>query len=427
MVAIALGIMGLLVLLGVPIAFALMAATILFFVFNDLSLMGFVHRIVVGSESFVLTAVPFFVLAAVIMNTGGLTRRIIAFADSLIGHWPGSLAQVNIAASMINSGITGSSLADAAGVGGIVIPEMIKKGYSPAFSAIVTASSATIGPIIPPSISFVLYGSIAGVSIGSLFLAGAIPGIIVGLALMVATRFIAVRRNYERGPKPKLTVALRGLKDGILAIGMPLLILGGIGFGVFTPTEAAAVACGYASVISIFIYREFKIRDVSRVCMETILYSAPPLLIIIAMSAFAVMLNWQQLPQQLTAYVLSLSRDPLTVLFIVLGTFLILGFITDGFPIFWLVTPMLMPVCKEVGIDPVHLGVLVVITVLLGNITPPFGLLMFLSCNIAQCTILQFSREAWPYIITMGVVVVILAFFPKIVLWLPHVFMDYPW
>jgi len=426
-VGIALGIMGLLVLLGVPIAFALMAATILFFVFNDLSLMGFVHRIVVGSESFVLTAVPFFVLAAMIMNTGGLTRRIIAFADSLIGHWPGSLAQVNIAASMINSGITGSSLADAAGVGGIVIPEMVNKGYSRAFSAVVTAASATIGPIIPPSIAFVLYGSIAGVSIGSLFLAGAIPGIIVGLALMVATRFIAVRRNYARGPRPKLAAVLKGLKNGLLALGMPLLILGGIGFGVFTPTEAAAVACGYAFVVSVLIYREFKFRNLAQVCRDTILYSVPPLLIIIAMSAFSVMLSWQQLPQQLTAFVLALSRDPLKVLFFVLGTFLVLGFITDGFPIFWLVTPMLMPVCNEVGIDLVHLGVLVVVTVLLGNLTPPFGLLMFLSCNIARCTIVEFSREAWPYILSMAVVVVILAFFPKIVLWLPHVVMDYPW
>lgn len=427
MVTIALIIMGVLLLLGVPIAFALMAATVLFFVFNDLSLMGFAHRIVVGSESFVLTAVPFFVLAAVIMNAGGLTRRIIAFADSLIGHWPGSLAQVNIAASMINSGITGSSLADAAGVGGIVIPEMVKKGYSPAFSAVVTAASSTIGPVIPPSIAFVLYGSIAGVSIGSLFLAGAIPGIIVGLALMVATRFISIRRNYERGPRPKLANVMRGLKDGFLALGMPLLILGGIGFGVFTPTEAAAVACGYAFVVSMFIYREFKFHNFIQVFRNTILYSAPPLLIIIAMSAFAVMLNWQQLPQQLTAFVLALSRVPLMVLFFVLGIFLVLGFITDGFPIFWLVTPMLMPVCNEVGIDLVHLGVLVVITVLLGNLTPPFGLLMFLTCNIAQCSIVEFSHEAWPYILAMGVVVVILAFFPKIVLWLPHVVMDYPW
>ena len=248
-------IMAILVMIGVPIAFSLMASTILFFVFNDLSLMGFAHRTVIGSENFLLTAVPFFVLAAVIMNTGGLTRRVISFADSIIGHLPGSLAQVNIVASRVNIVITGSSLADAAGVGGIIIPEMIKKGYSRAFSAVVTASSATIGPIVPPSIAFVIYGSIAGVSIGSLFLAGAIPGILVGISLIIATRYISVKRNYERGPKPTFNGILKGFKNGFFAIGMPLMILGGIGFGVFTPTEAAAVACFYSFLLITFIYR----------------------------------------------------------------------------------------------------------------------------------------------------------------------------
>ena len=425
MLEVSFGVMGILILLGVPIAFALMASTIIFFVSNDLSLVGFAHRTVVGSENFVLTAVPFFVFAAVIMNSGGLTRRIIAFADSLIGHWPGSLAQVNIGASMINSGITGSSLADAAGVGGIVIPEMVKKGYSRAFSAVVTAASATIGPVIPPSIAFVIYGSIAGVSIGSLFLAGAIPGLLIGVALMVATRFIAVRRNYEHGPPPSLRVILKGLKDAVLALGMPVLILGGIGFGVFTPTEAAAVACGYALVVSVGIYREFKLHHLPQVCRDTILYAAPPLLIIIAMSAFSVMLAWLQVPQQLTAFVLSLSRDPIVILFFVLATFLVLGFLTDGFPIFFLVTPMLLPVALEANIDMIHLGVLITMTVLLGNLTPPFGLLMFLSCNIARCTIMEFTREAWPYILTMAAVIVILALFPGIVLWLPGILMGY--
>ena len=425
MLEISFGVLAVLILLGVPIAFALMASTIIFFVFNDLSLVGFAHRTVVGSENFVLTAVPFFVFAAVIMNSGGLTRRIIAFADSLIGHWPGSLAQVNIGASMINSGITGSSLADAAGVGSIVIPEMVKKGYSRPFSAVITAASATIGPVVPPSIAFVIYGSIAGVSIGSLFLAGAIPGLLVGVALMVATRIIAVRRNYERGPAPSLRSILVGLKDATFALGMPALILGGIGFGVFTPTEAAAVACGYAFVVSSFIFREFRIRDLPKVCEDTIIYSAPPLLIIIAMSAFSIMLAWLQVPQQLTAFVLALSSEPLVILFFVLATFLVLGFLTDGFPIFFLVTPMLMPVAMQSDIDLVHLGVLITMTVLLGNLTPPFGLLMFLSCNIARCSIIEFTREAWPYILAMAAVVVVLALFPEIVLWLPNVVMGY--
>ena len=425
MLEISFGVLAVLILLGVPIAFALMASTILFFVFNDLSLVGFAHRTVVGSENFVLTAVPFFVFAAVIMNSGGLTRRIIAFADSLIGHWPGSLAQVNIGASMINSGITGSSLADAAGVGSIVIPEMVKKGYSRPFAAVITAASATIGPVVPPSIAFVIYGSIAGVSIGSLFLAGAIPGLLVGVALMIATRFIAVRRNYERGPKPTLRAILVGLKDATFALGMPALILGGIGFGVFTPTEAAAVACGYAFVVSVGIFREFRIRDLPKVCEDTIMYSTPPLLIIIAMSAFSVMLAWQQVPQQLTSFVLELSSDPMVILFCVLATFLVLGFLTDGFPIFFLVTPMLMPVALQSSIDLVHLGVLITMTVLLGNLTPPFGLLMFLSCNIARCSIMEFTREVWPYILAMAVVVVVLALFPEIVLWLPRVIMGY--
>ena len=205
----------------------------------------------------------------------------------------------------------------------------------------------------------------------------------------------------------------------------PLLILGGIGFGVFTPTEAAAVACGYAFVVSVGIFREFKLRDLPKVCEDTIIYSTPPLLIIIAMSAFSVMLAWQQVPQQLTTYVLALSSDPIVILFCVLATFLVLGFLTDGFPIFFLVTPMLMPVALQSSIDLVHLGVLITMTVLLGNLTPPFGLLMFLSCNIARCSIMDFTREVWPYILAMAVVVVVLALFPEIVLWLPQVIMGY--
>ena len=419
-------IMAILVMIGVPIAFSLMASTILFFVFNDLSLMGFAHRTVIGSENFLLTAVPFFVLAAVIMNTGGLTRRVISFADSIIGHLPGSLAQVNIVASMVNSGITGSSLADAAGVGGIIIPEMIKKGYSRAFSAVVTAASATIGPLVPPSIAFVIYGSIAGVSIGSLFLAGAIPGILVGISLIIATRYISVKRNYERGPKPTFNGILNGFKNGFFAIGMPLMILGGIGFGVFTPTEAAAVACFYAFLVSTVIYRELKFKHIKKICNDTILFSAPPLLVIVAMSAFSVMLTWQQIPQKITEKVLLLSTDPVTILFFLLLTFLVLGFITDGFPIFFLVTPMLIPVANLVGIDLVHLGVLIVITVLLGNLTPPFGLLMFLSCNIAECSMVDFAKEVWPYILSMAIVIIVLSIFPQIVLWLPNIIMNYP-
>ena len=185
------------------------------------------------------------------------------------------------------------------------------------------------------------------------------------------------------------------------------------------------MACGYAFVVSSFIFREFRIRDLPKVCEDTIIYSAPPLLIIIAMSAFSVMLAWLQVPQQLTAFVLALSSEPLVILFFILATFLVLGFLTDGFPIFFLVTPMLMPVAMQSDIDLVHLGVLITMTVLLGNLTPPFGLLMFLSCNIARCSIMEFTREAWPYILSMAVVVVLLALFPEIVLWLPAVIMGY--
>jgi C4-dicarboxylate transporter DctM subunit len=423
MAAIPFVVMFVLFFAGTPIAFSLMAATALFFWLSDQSMLGLAHRTVVGSESFVLTAIPFFILAALIMNTGGITRRIIRFADSLIGSMPGSTAQVSTVASMINSGITGSSLADCAGIGGVLIPEMIARKYSRPFTAAVIAAASTIGPVIPPSIPFVIYGSIAGVSVGRLFLAGAVPGILIGLALMISTHVIAVRRGYERGPRPTLRGVAAGFRQGILALIMPALILGGIGFGVFTPTEAAAVACAYAVLVTALIYWELKPNQLGQVIADTISMSIPPLIIIVAASPFSTMLAWQQLPQQAAKAILDLSQDGRTVLLLLNLAFFLLGFVTDCFPIFYIVTPLLLPVALAAHIDLVHLGVLITINALLGNLTPPFGLLMFLSCNIAGCTIPQFAREAWPYILSIGTVLLILTWFPEIVLWLPNLVM----
>ena len=423
MAAIPFLVMFVLFLAGTPIAFSLMAATALFFWFNDQSLVGLAHRTIVGSESFVLTAIPFFILAALIMNSGGITRRIIQFADSLIGSLPGSTAQVGIVASMINSGITGSSLADCAGIGGVLVPEMIKRGYDRPFTAAVIAAASTIGPVIPPSIPFVIYGSIAGVSVGRLFLAGAIPGILIGLVLMASTHVISIRRGFERGPKPTLSGVVRGFRQGILALIMPGLILGGIGFGIFTPTEAAAVACAYAVLITGVVYLELRPHHLNEIIRDTIGMAIPPLLIIVAASPFSTMLAWQQLPQQAAKAILDLSHDPLAVLLLLNLTFFLLGFVTDCFPIFYIITPLLLPVALAAKIDLVHLGVLITINALLGNLTPPFGLLMFLSCNMAGCSIPEFGRTAVPYIVAMAALLLFLTYFPGVVVWLPNLVM----
>lgn len=407
----------------VPIGFAIFFSVMIFMIDNNIPLVNIVHRSVQGSEQLVLTAVPLFIMAATVMATGGLTEKLIDFSDSLVGHMRGSLAQVNIVASMINSGTTGSSLADTSAIGTILIPEMIKRGYGRAFSAVVTAASSCMGPVIPPSIAFVIFASLTGTSVGYLFLAGVIPGILIGLSQIILTRYISTKRGYPKGGPLNLRRILRTMIFGILGLIVPVIIIGGIVGGVFTPTEAGAVAVLYGTMISTFITRKLKFKDVLPILRTTINFSIPPIIIIVAATPFSLMINWLQLPRSLSFFLTNLTDNPTIIILFLAGSFFIMGFITDCFPIFFIITPLVIPIALSTGINLYHFGVVMVITALLGNLTPPFGLLMFITSAIAKVSIREFAHEAWPYIFVLGFLIIILILIPQITLWLPNLIM----
>jgi tripartite ATP-independent transporter DctM subunit len=423
-------IVSLLVLFGLnmPVAFALAGASLVFMLFSGgtLSLEVLPQKMATGADSFPLLAVPFFVLAGSLMNTGGITNRLVQLASALVGHIRGGLAHVVVVTNMLMAGVSGSALADAVGTGSVLIPAMERKGYSTPFAAAITGAAGTIGPIIPPSIPFVVVGSITGVSIGRLFLGGAIPGILMGLYLMVFAYFIARRRNYPREERASLGKMVKAFMDAFLAIIMPLIILGGILGGAFTPTEAAIVASVYAWVVGMFVYRELRLKHLPKILTETVVSTASLLLIISAASPFATILTWQGAAKQLTDLMMSVTSNSLLLLLVINLVLLTLGCFMEGLSLIIILVPMLMPLVTRLGIDPVHFCVVFVLNTTIGTLTPPFGVIMFAMVSLARTTISKFSRECWPFIAALILVLLLITVIPGLVLWLPNVLMGAP-
>jgi C4-dicarboxylate transporter DctM subunit len=414
--------------LNMPVAFALAGASLVFMLCSGgtMSLEVLPQKMASGADSFPLLAVPFFVLAGALMNTGGITRRLVRFADVLVGHIRGGLAHVVVVTNMIMAGISGSALADAVGTGAILIPAMQRGGYSTPFAAAITGAAGTIGPIIPPSIPFVIVGSITGVSIGRLFLGGAVPGVLMGFYLMAFAYCIARQRNYPKGERSSVGEVLRAFVDASLAIVMPIVILGGILAGVCTPTEAAVVASVYALAVGAFIYRELTWSDLPKVLVDTVLATASLLLIISAASPFAVILTWQGAAQLLTDSLLSVTRNPFVMLLGINLVLLILGCFMEGLSLIIILVPIMLPLVASLGVDPVHFCVLFVLNTTIGTLTPPFGVIMFAMVALAKTTIAEFSREAWPFITALILVLLTITIFPSIVTWLPTLLMGAP-
>jgi len=411
--------------LNMPVAFALAGASLVFMLFSGggMSLEVLPQKMASGADSFPLLAVPFFVLAGALMNTGGITHRLVRFANVLVGHIRGGLAHVVVVTNMIMAGISGSALADAVGTGAILIPAMQRSGYSTPFAAAITGAAGTIGPIIPPSIPFVIVGSITGVSIGRLFLGGAVPGILMGLYLMVFAYCIARRRNYPRGERTTVREVVRAFWEASLAIIMPVIILGGILAGVCTPTEAAVVASVYALVVGAFVYRELKWADLPKILVDTVLATASLLLIISAASPFAVILTWQGAAKLLTDTLLSVTRNPLVMLMGINLVLLILGCFMEGLSLIIILVPIMLPLVQALGVDPVHFCVIFVLNTTIGTLTPPFGVIMFAVVALAKTTIAAFSREGWPFITALILALLTITVFPPFVTWLPNLLM----
>ncbi|WP_046868922.1 TRAP transporter large permease [Microvirga massiliensis] len=413
----------LLILGGVPIAVALgiiAIGTMWIAVGPDLLAIS-IQRIYAGTTSFPLLAIPFFILAGNLMNTGGMTARIFNVAHLLVGQVRGGLGHVNVLASMLFAGMSGSAVADAAGLGVVEIKAMREAGYSARFAATLTAVSSTIGPIIPPSIPFVIYGSLANVSVGALFLAGIVPGVLMGLALMAIVAVVAKRQDLPRGDRrPGWRKAWPVVSAALPALLMPPLILGGIFTGIVTPTEAAVVAAGYAFLLGRLYYRELRLDDVLEIIWESGRQTAQVMFIIAAAAPFGWILIQQQIPNALLAAILSLSSEPWLILLIVNIVLLILGMFIEGVAILIIAFPVLLPIMLKIGVDPVHFGVIIVLNIMIGLVTPPVGLCLYVVSSISRVPITEIASEMWPYLLALVAVLGVITYVPEITLWLPR-------
>lgn len=409
-----------LLLINLPIAFALGIAAATALLANDtLPINSIVTRAFVGVDSFTLLAIPFFIIAGELMNAGGITERIVAFARSLVGHIRGGLAHVSIVSSMFFAGISGSATADASALGSMIIPAMKKNGFDADYAVAVNASSSAIGPIIPPSIMMVIYGSIANVSIAQLFLGGFIPGLMMGLGLMGVAYFIARKRGYPAPPRSELPPVFASLRDAGWALFMPIIILGGIFSGIFTATEAGVVAVAYAALVGTFVYKTLSFKMVANLLVDAAVTTAAAMFLIAMASSFAWLLAWAGFGAAVLDVLGGISDNPTIALLMILVFILILGLFIEGIPILIIFTPVLLPVILPLGIDPVFFGVIMVMAIVIGSVTPPVGILTYISCSIAGITISQAIRGLLPFCAVLIAVLLLCAVFPAVVMTVP--------
>jgi len=377
------------------------------------------QRLAFGLDSFTLIAVPMFLLMGNLMNASGVTQRIFDFAVAMVGHWRAGLAQVNVLGSLVFAGMSGSALADAAGLGTVEIRAMTRKGYGPAFAAAVSAASATVGPVIPPSTIAVLYAFISDVSVGRMFLAGVVPGLLMVVAQMLIVHWRGKALNIQ--PFPRATLAERGAATwrAMPALVVPFMMIAGMRTGIFTATEVAAVGALYAILLAAIYHAETSRSEVIGAFRETALSTGNIMLIVAGANVFAWILARERIPQEITAAVLHLDLSPVTLLLVLNVILLLLGMILDAAAILILVTPVVVPAVAAVGIDPVHFGMVMIVNMMIGLLTPPVGMALFIVSNISRAPISAVVREVWPFIIGFMVVLVLITLFPPLALWLP--------
>lgn len=410
-----------LLLIGVPISITLLGAS-LFAVLaaSQLPPMVVVQRMVTGADSFPLMAIPFFVLAGSLMESGGISKRLVNFAASLVGHVTGGLAIVSILAAMFFAGISGSGAADTAAIGSILIPAMIYKGFKKDFSSVVQGCAGSIGIIIPPSIPMVVYGITASVSIGAMFLGGFIPGVLMAGALMLLARYYAKKNNYPREEKVSGKNRWVAFKDAILALLAAGIIVGGIIFGYFTATESAVVACIYSFIVGFFIYKELKLKELPKVLLNSAITTSVVMMCVASASAFAWLLTSNQIPQKIGVFIQDYSGYKLIVLLIIDVVMLVAGTFLDTTPAILMLVPILAPVAQGFGIHPVHLGVMVVVNLAIGLCTPPVGLCLFVSCGISGLKLSEITKQLMPFLLVMIGILLLITFIPEITLFLPR-------
>ncbi len=410
-----------LLLLGTPIGFALGIAALAVFIKLDTPiLLSMVpQQYYAGLDMFTLMAMPFFILAGEIMNKTGITHRLVHFANVLVGHLRGGLAHANIVASIFFAGLTGAAVSDTAAIGTMLIPAMVEDGYELDYSAAVTASSSVIGPTIPPSNMMVIYGSIMNVSIAGLFAAGILPGLLLGFMLMILAAYYAHKRNYAKRKKSTFLMMLKVTKDSIIPLLMPIIILGGILSGIFTPTEAAAVAVGYAAFVGFFVLKSLKLRDFPELFYKTAMTTGVVFLIIGTASICGWIMASERIPEAVASTMLSISSSKYTLLLLILILMIVVGLFMDIAAALIILGPILHPLAVSQGIHPLHFGIVMVLSLNIALITPPVGACLFVACGITKLSLEQLSKAIWPFIIMEFIALFIIAFVPSIPMAIP--------
>jgi tripartite ATP-independent transporter DctM subunit len=411
----------LLLFLGVPVAFSLGVAVVLYMLATSGThlLVNVPGRMVGSLDSFPLLAVPLFILAGNLMDRTGMARRLVTFADELFGFLPGGLGQVAVVAEVVQSGMTGSGMADAAAIGSVFIPQMRAKGFSGAFAGAIIGASASLGPLIPPSIPMIIYGVLAGASIGALFVAGIPAGLITAFFLMLLIAYLSRTRKIPRREPPRFGPAIRATVSALPVLVMPVIILGGIFAGVFTPTEAAVVACIYAMMIG-FFSRSLRFVDMLSIFLETAHVTAAILFIVATAGLFAWFLAFNQVPQQLMDLLLSWSSDPKVIMFLLLVFIIVMGLFLEMMAVLVMSMPIINPILQTFNIDPVLFGVVFSLGAMIGTITPPFGLILFLLRSMTGESIGRLVRELLPFYAILIAVLFLMAYVPSVILYLPN-------
>lgn len=408
--------MLLLIVLGFPVAFAIVISTLVFFLASpDVTMEVLVQRLITGTQSFPLLAIPFFIITGYLMNASDISRRLIRLASSVMGSVRGGIGYTNITVNTLMAGMSGSSNADAAVLSKLLVEPMVDRGYNKAFATALTAGAALIAPIIPPSIGLIMYGFVAEVSIGKLFMAGILPGIVMAIGLFAVNAYVSKRENISKEMNHFSARELwSALKDAVLALLIPVIIVGGIRLGIMTPTESGAVAVVYSLLIGIFVYKKVKLGDIREVLKESVLLTSAVIIIVAASSAFSWILTWEQMPQQIAGWVLGLSDNPLVVLFLINVLLLIVGMFLEGTACIILLTPLLIPLVLQLGIDPIHFGIILVLNLTIGSITPPVGTVMFTTSAVTKTSIVDFVKEGRLIYLVLFLILMIVTYVPSL-------------
>ena len=409
--------------LGIPIAFSLGVSSFLYLYLADIPLIVIPQKMFSGMDVFSMLCIPGFILAGNLMNQGGISERIIRFCNCMVGHIRGGLAQANIIASMIFAGISGTAIADTASLGAILIPAMEKEGYDVDFSCAVTAASSCIGPIIPPSMPMIIAGTLTGLSVGRLFIAGAIPGILLGLALMAMSAYLSKKRNYPKGEKASWKQLFVEFYGAFWSLLMTVIILYGILGGYFSPTEASMVACLYGLLVGLFIYRELKVKALPGIIVDTAVTAGSVLVLVGFANLFAWILASEQIPQMIAKWLLGITTNKYLIILLINLLLLFVGMFMETIAALLTLFPTLLAVALQVGIDPIHFAMIAVLNLILGLTTPPIGVCLFVSSSIGRISVSRVAKANIPFLIASLEVLLLVSYMPALSTWLPGMLM----